>query len=565
MTPRGATGPRLFVTNATLETIRSRRRTGLSGRIWRNLRASALDCVSRPVRGVGIEPIVDDPDYENLYERFYAIMSDAAELEHASWAAAVEPNALLLGSAERRLAAVPRAWAAEAGRTPDYGSAYSTTRLLRSVAIGLDLVGDRVAASVRKGAMAFADRLAGTLWEGWFSRPISAGRQAHTHHAHVEWGSFGVAALALLGVVPDAVGWIDAATQKFDRHLLPGGLAPDGAQVEGASFWASTMTQRLAFMDALHRVTGNDLFSPHRDAMSADVSIAAIAGRASASPAFANSSVVLEPGYAQLPYHAPALLGLARAYRRPLLRHLASWDATIGSLDEPEARTARGERLRFALGGHALAWDDPTLPAAPEAERLAYYFPSVNQAYLRDGWRPGGTVVGVDGGRTVVHHGGQPVLVDLVPERILDRAASEAAGTGVYGWSPPDLALTVHAVDDDGARAVIHASHPAGATLDVELVRPGTVHIRRQDDRARTWWSGPGAVRSGDTISFRGQTQTTLAVRRGRIVSFARDGYREDRGAGYGNLRMVVDSDPAFPLVGAEPDDAGRLEIEVTG
>ena len=47
--------------------------------------------------------------------------------------------------------------------------------------------------------------------------------------------------------------WLDAAIEKFQRDLLPHGLADDGAQAEGASFWASTMFARFLFLDPLRR------------------------------------------------------------------------------------------------------------------------------------------------------------------------------------------------------------------------------------------------------------------------------------------------------------------------
>lgn len=556
---------RLFTSRDELGAIRRRMRSGLSRRIWRNLRASAIACTARQPRLVGIEPVDDDPNYENLYDRFYAMMSDAAELEHLAWATAVDPSPTFLTAATTRLAMLPRAWRGEARREPDYGSAYATTRLLRAVAVALDLTAGRISLSARRDAEHFAIELATNLWGGWLCQPGSAGRDATTHHAHMEWGSFGVAALALLDHVPEATRWVDAAVRKFDRDLLPHGLAPDGAQTEGASFWASTMTQRLAFMDALRRVTGIDLFERHEAAMSADISIAAIAvGSSRGRGEHAHASIVFEPGYAQLPYHAPALLGLARFYRRPHLRQLAAWDRSLGFLHEPAPRTARGERLRFALGGHALAWDDPSVGMTGDEPRLALHFPSVNQAYLRHGWQRGGTVVGVDGGRVVVHRGGRPVLVDLVPERVLDRHGSEAAGTGVYRWEPGRLALAITDVVDAAGGSFVRAAHPSGTSLDVELLRSGSVRIRRTGDAARRWWSAGGAILDGDAIRYPA-IQTVVRVRSGRIVRYQARGYREDRRVGYGDLRLIVDREPAYPLVHVEPDDGGRLEVEVAG
>src|SRR5690606_33632933 len=86
-----------------------------------------------------------------------------------------------------------------------------------------------------------------------------------------------IAALTLLNENPDAQKWLDATVGKFTTHLLPMGLAPDGAQVEGATFWASTMHYRIFFMDALRRVTGRDLFNEFASKMNADLALASIA------------------------------------------------------------------------------------------------------------------------------------------------------------------------------------------------------------------------------------------------------------------------------------------------
>src|SRR5437660_1356181 len=66
-------------------------------------------------------------------------------------------------------------------------------------------------------------------YDGYFTTPAIAGPGFHTHHATVEWSSFGITALALLNEVPDAKGWLEATVKKFEEHLLPSGLAADGA------------------------------------------------------------------------------------------------------------------------------------------------------------------------------------------------------------------------------------------------------------------------------------------------------------------------------------------------
>ena len=162
-------------------------------------------------------------------------------------------------------------------------------------------------------------------------------------------------ALALLGDVPEADLWLKATIKKFDQHLLPNGLAADGAQIEGATFWASTMHYRLFFLDALRRVTGLDLFRKHERAMNADLALASIAARKSSTYDQDHANVVLEPSYGQLDYYAPVLLYLAREYHRPTLQYLALWDETLGGLQKTRYVTPHGEALLFELGGYAIS------------------------------------------------------------------------------------------------------------------------------------------------------------------------------------------------------------------
>src|SRR5438034_7490521 len=125
--------------------------------------------------------------------------------------------------------------------------------------MGYDAAYDRFSEAEREEIRRTLAAIAQKYYEGYFTTPTIAGPGFHTHHAIVEWSSFGVTALALLGEVPESKSWLEATVKKFEDHLLPAGLAPDGAQVEGGTFWASTMHYRMFFMDALRRVTRRDL------------------------------------------------------------------------------------------------------------------------------------------------------------------------------------------------------------------------------------------------------------------------------------------------------------------
>src|SRR4051812_23232124 len=74
--------PRLFFTPEELPKLRQLRGSGMHQRIYRNLLESADWCLTLHPRRDWIAPITPDPNYENLYDRFYAIMGDLAVTEH---------------------------------------------------------------------------------------------------------------------------------------------------------------------------------------------------------------------------------------------------------------------------------------------------------------------------------------------------------------------------------------------------------------------------------------------------------------------------------------------------
>jgi len=59
---------------------------GIHKQIWANLTASADWCRKQVPRTEWIPTLKDDPQYENLYDRFYAAMHDMAIVEHLAFA-----------------------------------------------------------------------------------------------------------------------------------------------------------------------------------------------------------------------------------------------------------------------------------------------------------------------------------------------------------------------------------------------------------------------------------------------------------------------------------------------
>ncbi|MBI3850297.1 MAG: DUF4962 domain-containing protein [Verrucomicrobia bacterium] len=536
--------PRLYFTANDLPALRADRFHGERKFIWRNLAQSADWCLTQTPRADWIAPVTPDPRYENLYDRFYAIMGDLAITEHLAFAYAFSGNEKYGNAARQWVLASCRAWSHEADDKPDGGKAYAVARLLKGVAVGYDIVYDRFTDAERKEIRETLTRIAQKYFTDYFSTPTIAGPGFHTHHAIVEWGSFGVTALALLDETPEAKIWLDVTTKKFEEHLLPTGLADDGAQSEGGTFWASTMHYRLFFIDALRRVTGRDLFQGFAKSMNADLALASVATEKNPGYDEYNSNVVLEPSYGQLDYYAPVLLALAREYRRPIYQRLALWDHSLGHIQHTRYVTPHGEKLLFELGGYAYLWYDPKVTAKANEKKLSYRFPSVDEAYLRASWKPGDLLVGVRKGELVVHAGGQPVLIE----------------PGVTSTSQTNI--TIQSLEDNGNVAVVHCGSSNEMTLTVELNRrERRLMIRRRSAGDWSWWCQGNPKRDGNALHW--GKQVTLTAKSGEIAAFDQIGYVLKLSVGNGLLPL---SDPAgqkYPLVTVHPPATGGTVIEV--
>ncbi|HEV3020847.1 MAG TPA: DUF4962 domain-containing protein, partial [Pirellulales bacterium] len=482
---------------------------------------------------------------ENLYDRFYAIMADLAITEHLGFAYALSGESRYGDATRDWVLASGRAWRREADGEPNGSKAYAVCRLLKGLAVGYDLAFDRFDEGQRREVREALARIGEKYFRGYFSTPTIAGEGFHTHHAIVEWGSLGVAALALLDETPEAARWLDATIKKFDDHLLPYGLAPDGAQVEGATFWASTMHYRLFFMDALRRVTGRDLFATHGKYMNADLALASIAARRPGGFDQDHANVVLEPSYGQLDYYAPILICLAREYRRGIYQHLALWDLTLGQIQRTRYVTPHGEPLLFEFGGYAYLWLDPTVPTDTGAAKLSYYFPSVDEAYLRTSWRNDDLLVAVRKGEVVVHAGGIPILVEPMAAR-------------------DGPAMSVRSLADDGDMVTLRcADASAEKTLEIALDRrERKATIRRQLPGRWSWWCHGMPTRVGNELRW--PQGVRLQIIQGEIESLEPQEYGPPLATGFLKLKL---RDPAylkFPQITVNPRPDGPSVVAVS-
>jgi hypothetical protein len=536
--------PRLYCTAADLPRLRALRSESSHAAIWKNIEQSAEWCLTQRPRAAWIAPVTPDPIYENLYDRFYGIMSDLAITEHLAFAYAISGETRFGDAARDWVLASCRAWKREADGAPDGSKAYAVSRLLKGLAVGYDLAYDRFGDGERGELRATLVAIGQKYFSDYFSTPAIAGPGFHTHHAVVEWGSLGVAALALDGEVPEADAWLTATVAKFENHLLPTGLADDGAQVEGSTFWASTMHYRLFFMDALRRVTGRDLFKSHARFMNADLALASIAARRTGGYDQDHANTVLEPSYGQLDYYAPVLVCLAREYRRGVFQHLAGWDETLGQIQRTRYVTPHGEALLFALGGYAFVWLDPSVAAGSDEQKLSYLFPSVGEAYLRRSWQAGDLLVGVRKGEIVIHAGGMAVIVEPM-------AGRDGPGLDIQSLEDAGPAATIRAADADGKR-----------TIAVTLDRPGRkVVIRRRMPGVWSWWSHALPEHKGNVLHWPGGAR--MEVTGGRIASCAADGYGARLATGFLKLALADPAPKKFPLVTIEPVDNADGACEI--
>jgi hypothetical protein len=535
--------PRLYFTANDLPRLRAQRGSGQYQKMWKNIQESADWCLTLTPRKQWIAPVSPDPIYENLYDRFYAIMGDLAVAEHLAFAYALSGDERYGEGARQWVLASCRAWRHEADGPVDGSKAYAVCRFLKGVAVGYDVAYDCFSETEREEIRETLGRITRMYYTDYFATPAKAGPGFHTHHAIVEWASFGVAALALLGETPDAKTWLEDTVTKFEKHLLPSGLAADGSQTEGATFWASTMQYRLFFMDALRRVTGKDLFGPYEEYMNADLALASVAAEKHPGYNRYHQTVVHEPSYGQLDYYSPVLVKLAREYRRPIFQHLALWDNTLGSIQKTRYATPTKKiTLLFEFGGYAYIWYDPTVPAAAGEKRLSYHFPSVREAYARASWRADDLLVGVSTRNgAVIHAGGHPVLIEQANDR---------------------RELPVKSVEDDGSLALIRCEGEKGQTLKIELDRPRRrIVIRRQVDGGWNWWCQGNPTRKGNLVTW--DDRVRLSVTTGKITAWEPNGYSPKLFTGMGKLPMADPAPDEFPLATIRSAEDGQIVVEV--
>lgn len=561
---RAGQHPRLFFTAPELRALRGKRDTGLHARVYANLKASADWCLTLPLRKKWIAPIDPDPIYENLYERFYGMMRDMAIAEHLAFAYAYAPDGhdrdRYFAAARKWALALSRTWVREGDGEADSSKAYAVTRLLKGIAVAYDLLYDRLSTRDRKQLLQ-TTLVIGRKYDALFRDPKSSfGTGYEPHHGSVEVASFGLVALSILHDAPEAQGWLDHMVERQVNWLMPEGLTKSGTHNQTSNFWISVMQYRVAFMDALRRVTGRDLFAECRKNMPMTVPLACAVWSdstpAESGYAQTNQTWVWGPSYGQIDYAAPALVGLAREYRNGELLKLALLDRSLGGVQRTRYVT-NGEQMLFAWGGYAYAWLDDTLLAGKtpsRRKRLSWLFEDpdptpeiyMNEAYARTSLEPGAIAVGVRRGAIAAHAGGRAVLVDFTPS-----------------W-PPQLPVKNLTVRDDGKCAVIRCAGVENSGFDsltVTLIRPDRLVIERKGRGKWRWWSFPSPMKNRAGLAWCDGTQVKVAV--GKLVRHQPRGYTEEKIVGMGKLLLVDPLPTTYPVTTVAPVN-GRVVIEIT-
>jgi len=547
--------PRLYFTKAELPRLRKLRLSGQHAKIWANLTQSADWCKSQPPRKKWIPTLTDDPQYENLYDRFYAAMHDMAVIEHLAFASALSDpdDDPYYEAGHAWLMAGCRVWKHEAENQPDASKAYAVLRVMKSLAVGYDLLYDRLTPSERQELRDALTAVCSAYFQ-FFQDPTTAGAGYNKHHGSVDAAPFGVVALALLGEVEEAETWLDLMVEKHVEYLLPHALTPSGTNEQSSNFWASTLHYRIFFMDPLRRVTGRDLFKEFPQSTPARIALAAIAGRQPRDLPYneANRSVLFGPSYGQLNYWSPVLVFLAREKRRPIYQYLAGWDESLGSLQRTRYITpTQKEELLFSFGGYVYIWCASDVPAEIETDlprSFEFPEPEVNEAYLRDSYRAGDIVVGFKKGGLVVHAGGRPVLVDMLETNDVNKPAE-----------PIDEML----VADDGQLAEIRCVGPKSAGVSeqkIELHRPGRLRVTRHAEKPLTFWSAGSPQREGNRLTW--PDGTTLTIVTGKIHSVDAEGF-VDRKTHYAGMKYADPKPFVYPTTTIAPVE-GIIRFDVS-
>lgn len=216
-----------------------------------------IDCEAfsrrRPWKRIPEVPNSRHP-FHQLYITFYSSMQATALIESYAFAWRI--------TGEERWYRHARKWLLAACQW-EHGDRieehfYTANRYMHAFAFALDLMGDRLGA---EEAELVTGSLVGMMERWWPEVEGNRHSAEGGHHAVVDNGHFGVAALYLLGKHPKASVWIDAVIDRFRAGIMPHGCGANGEPLDGPSFWPWENMWMLQFADALRNATGVDLYA----------------------------------------------------------------------------------------------------------------------------------------------------------------------------------------------------------------------------------------------------------------------------------------------------------------
>jgi len=259
-----------------------------------------------------------------------------------------------------------------------YESFYIANRYMVSYSTALDWLDGELTPSEETSVI---DCLCSLMRRWWPQVNAQRHKPDGAHHPTVDNGHFGVAAIQLLGKVPEAEMWLSGVIDRFRGAIMPNGCGPDGEPMSGKWFWKSENQWVLHFCDALKNVTGIDLYKEFPDRMRLPLKW------------FRHHMTGLDYCIGMLDVHiwAHTLLRLAQDAGDAELRAVALADKNLGKFVSLNAAVKNcPAECMFALGTRAYLYCDPNFKprrqrALPTSRRFMKSCYGTT-ALLRDRW-----------------------------------------------------------------------------------------------------------------------------------------------------------------------------------
>ena len=338
-------------------------------RVLANILASCEElAATEPAAEVPLCPDSPHP-FHQLYITFYMGMEAGALIEQYSFAWRM--------TGDRRWLERARTWL-QAATSWEHGDSveehfYTANRHMQAFAVALDWLAGELSEEEEQRIEACLAQLLERWWPD-----VNLGRHSPEggHHAVVDNGHFGVAALQLLGRHPQAAEWVQAVVDRFRAGIMPNGCAEDGAPCDGLGFWGPENAWMLQFCDALRNVTGIDLYREfperlRRPLLFIRYHLAVPEEIASVRYAAPYANVLTGDATKQLDGFSPVLMRLAQDAGDGELRELALRDRRMGYIHHYGAGVKQSDaECLVALGPYAYLWYDPAFRAAPVSESM---------------------------------------------------------------------------------------------------------------------------------------------------------------------------------------------------